>query len=291
MPSNFSVDDVSRSPESLSGLAAMGKVYLVGAGPGDPGLLTVKAKALIESADLVVFDALVSDPILSLINVRAEQIHAGKRRGRHSMSQEEITRLLCQKAHEHAVVVRLKGGDPFVFGRGGEEMSGLMAAGIAVEVVPGITAGIAAPAYAGIPVTHRGYSSSVIFVTGHESAGKYRPQVNWKAVAQAAETIVVYMGVHNLPNITQSLMAAGLPATTPVALIRWGTRPEQSELLGTLGTIVDQVAVTGFTAPAIAVIGQVVDLRSQLALASPVYGEHWAAVSGLGSEGAGDTTD
>lgn len=278
MPSNFSTADAPHPQTSRTVSAALGKVYLVGAGPGDPGLLTVKAKTLIECADLVVFDALVSAPILSLINPRAERIHAGKRRGRHSMSQEEITGLLCQKAHEHAVVVRLKGGDPFVFGRGGEEMSGLMAAGVAVEVVPGITAGIAAPAYAGIPVTHRGYSSSVIFVTGHESAGKYRPQVNWEAIARAAETIVVYMGVHNLPNITQSLMAAGLAAETPVALIRWGTRPEQTELLGTLGTVVAQVAASGFAAPAIAVIGQVVDLKSQLASASPVYSEHWAAI-------------
>lgn len=253
----------------------MGKVYLVGAGPGDPGLMTVKGKTLIECADVVVFDALVSEPILSWINPNAEQIHAGKRRGRHSMSQADITRLLLQKAHEHAVVVRLKGGDPFVFGRGGEEMADLMAAGVPVEVVPGITAGIAAPAYAGIPVTHRGYSSSVTFVTGHESAGKYRPKVNWQAIAQSSETIVVYMGVHNLPNITTALMAAGLSADTPVALVRWGTRPEQTELSGSLGKIVEQVKETGFEAPAIAIIGKVVDLADRLSPASPVYSEHW----------------
>lgn len=255
----------------------MGKVYLVGAGPGDPGLMTVKGKTLIECADVVVFDALVSEPILSWINPNAEQIHAGKRRGRHSMSQADITRLLLQKAHEHAVVVRLKGGDPFVFGRGGEEMEDLMAAGVPVEVVPGITAGIAAPAYAGIPVTHRGYSSSVTFVTGHESAGKYRPKVNWQAIAQSSETIVVYMGVHNLPHITTALMAAGLPADTSVALVRWGTRPEQAELSGSLGTIVEQVKETGFEAPAIAIIGKVVDLQDRLSPASPIYSEHWQA--------------
>lgn len=259
---------------------AVGKVYLVGAGPGDPGLLTVKAKTLVECADVVVFDALVSQPILHLINPRAERIHAGKRRGRHSMSQADITQLLLTKAYEHAVVVRLKGGDPFVFGRGGEEMRELMAAGVPVEVVPGITAGIAAPAYAGIPVTHRGYSSSVTFVTGHESAGKYRPQVNWSAIAQASETIVVYMGIHNLLNITHSLISAGLSGDTPVALIRWGTRPEQEELIGTLDTIVEKVATSDFQAPAIAVIGNVVDLRSQLASASPIHGEHWAATQG-----------
>ena len=256
----------------------LGKVYLVGAGPGDPGLLTVKAKTLVECADVVLYDALVSEPILRSINPRAERIHAGKRRGRHSMSQAEITQLLWQKAHEHAVVVRLKGGDPFVFGRGGEEMNDLVAAGVSVEVVPGITAGIAAPAYAGIPVTHRGYSSSVTFVTGHESAGKYRPNVDWEAIARASETIVVYMGVHNLPNITQALMKAGLGADTPVALIRWGTRPEQEELVGTLAGIVKQVEESGFEAPAIAVIGKVVDLRSQLAPVSPMHGEHWNAV-------------
>ncbi|MGB3297913.1 MAG: uroporphyrinogen-III C-methyltransferase [Phormidesmis sp.] len=255
-----------------------GKVYLVGAGPGDPGLLTVKAKTLIECADVVVFDALVSEPILSLINPQAERIHAGKRRGRHSMSQADITQLLHQKAYEQAVVVRLKGGDPFVFGRGGEEMGDLIAAGISVEVVPGITAGIAAPAYAGIPVTHRGYSSSVTFVTGHESAGKYRPQVNWGAIAQASETIVIYMGVHNLPHITQSLIGAGLAVETPIALIRWGTRPEQEELIGTLSNIVEKVAASGFQAPAVAVVGKVVDLQSQLAPASPMHSEHWASL-------------
>lgn len=269
-------------PEKVPGKMP-GKVYLVGAGPGDPGLLTVKAKTLIECADVVVFDALVSEPILTLINPRAERIRAGKRRGRHSMSQVDITQLLYQKAYEHAVVVRLKGGDPFVFGRGGEEMVDLMAAGISVEVVPGITAGIAAPAYAGIPVTHRGYSSSVTFVTGHESAGKYRPQVNWGAIAQASETIVIYMGVHNLPNITQSLIGAGLTEKTPIALIRWGTRPEQEELVGTLGDIVEKVELSEFQAPAIAVVGKVVDLRSQLAPASPIHSEHWSAIQRLPS--------
>jgi len=253
----------------------LGKVYLVGAGPGDPGLMTVKAKSLLECADVVVYDALVSEPILNWISPQAERIYAGKRRGRHSLSQSEITGLLLKKAHEHAVVVRLKGGDPFVFGRGGEEMNDLLLAGVSVEVVPGITAGIAAPAYAGIPVTHRGYSSSVIFVTGHESAGKYRPDVNWDAIAKASETIVVYMGVHNLQNITQALIAAGLDEQTPIALIRWGTRPEQSKLIGTLAGIVAQVETTGFEAPAIAVIGKVVNLHSRLSSVSPIQNEHW----------------
>jgi uroporphyrin-III C-methyltransferase len=239
----------------------MGKVYLVGAGPGDPGLLTLKGKALLENADAVVYDALVSDPILAMINPRAEQIDGGKRRGRHTKAQAETTALLIELAQRHAVVVRLKGGDPFVFGRGGEEMADLVAAGVGVEVVPGITAGIAAPAYAHIPITHRDYSSSVTFVTGHEAAGKYRPEINWTAIAQGSETIVIYMGVHNLPNIIPQLLAGGLAETTPIALIRWGTRPEQVELMGTLGTIVQQIHDTQFEAPAIAVIGQVVNYQ------------------------------
>lgn len=244
----------------------LGKVYLVGAGPGDPGLLTVKGKTLLEFADVVIYDALVSPQILELINPQAEKIHAGKRRGRHSLLQEETTQLLIEKAQTHAVVVRLKGGDPFIFGRGGEEMEDLIQAGIPVEVVPGITSGIAAPAYAGIPLTHRDHSSSITFVTGHETAGKYRPSVNWEAIAKGSETIVIYMGVHNLPYIIQQLTQAGLSLETPVALIRWGTRPDQEELIATLETIVQKVEETGFEAPAIAVIGSVVNFKSRLNL-------------------------
>jgi len=222
-----------------------GKVYLVGAGPGDPGLLTLKAKVLLENADIVLYDALVSPSILAMINPKAEQIHGGKRRGRHSLVQEEITALLIEKAQTNAVVVRLKGGDPFVFGRGGEEMLDLIAAGISVEIVPGITSGIAVPAYAGIPLTHRDYSSSVTFVTGHEMAGKYRPQVNWSAIA------------HGSPE-------------TPIALIRWGTTPQQQQLIGTFTTIMDQIEATGFESPAIAVIGAVVNLHDLLQAGQPL---------------------
>lgn len=248
----------------------LGKVYLVGAGPGDPGLITLKAKGLLECADVVIYDALVSPAILAMINPHAEQINAGKRAGRHSLLQEEITQLLIDKAQDHAIVVRLKGGDPFIFGRGGEEMAELVKAGISTEVVPGITSGIAAAAYAGIPLTHRLYSSSVIFVTGHEAAGKYRPLVNWNAIAHGSETIVIYMGIHNLPYIVEQLSAAGLNLETPIALVRWGTRPEQEELIGTLETIVEQVEQTGFGAPAIAVIGQVVNMHSILSACRPV---------------------
>jgi uroporphyrin-III C-methyltransferase len=247
----------------------LGKVYLVGAGPGDPGLITLKGKALLEQADVVVYDALVSPPILAMISEHAEKIHAGKRRGRHSKLQEETTRLLIEKAYTHAVVVRLKGGDPFIFGRGGEEMEDLIQGGVPVEIVPGITAGVAAPAYGGIPVTHRDYSSSVTFVTGHEAVGKYRPQVNWSAIAQGSDTIVIYMGIHNLSQIVERLQAGGLSADTPIALIRWGTQPEQTELIGTLGTIVEQIQKTQIGAPAIALIGQIVNLHSRLSHSRP----------------------
>ena len=247
----------------------LGKVYLVGAGPGDPGLFTIKGKSLLECADVVVYDALVSPQILAMINPHAEKIDAGKRRGRHSLVQSETTQLLIEKAHEYAIVVRLKGGDPFIFGRGGEEMEELVAAGIPVEVVPGVTAGIAAPAYAGIPLTHRNYSSSVTFVTGHEAAGKYRPEVNWQAIGKGSETIVIYMGIHNLTHIVAELTAAGLSEETPVALVRWGTRPDQEELIGTLGQIVAQVESTGFEAPAIVIIGNVVNLHPILAGCRP----------------------
>jgi len=247
-------------------VGAVGKVYLVGAGPGDPGLMTLKGKVLLEAADVVIYDALVSEGILAMINPVAEKINAGKRRGRHSLPQNQTTELLIDKAQDNAIVVRLKGGDPFVFGRGGEEMEDLLKAGISVEVVPGITSGIAAAAYAGIPLTHRLYSSSVTFVTGHESVGKYRPAVDWSSVAKGSETIVIYMGIHNLANIIEELLKAGLTVDTPIGLIRWGTRPEQEELIGKLGTIIEEIKKSGFEAPAIVVIGAVVNLHSVLVM-------------------------
>jgi uroporphyrin-III C-methyltransferase len=266
-----STSDFADAPAlALDSETPMGKVYLVGAGPGDPGLLTLKGKSLLEHADVVIYDALISPAILAMINPQAEQIDAGKRRGRHSLLQTETTQLLIDKARESAVVVRLKGGDPFMFGRGGEEMQALVAAGVAVEVVPGITSGIAAPAYAGIPITHRDYNSSVTFVTGHEAAGKYRPELNWMAIAQGADTIVIYMGLHNLAQIVPQFLAAGRPVDTPVALIHWGTTPNQRVLIGTLATIVEQVAAAQFAAPSIAVIGNVVSLHEILNPLKPV---------------------
>ncbi|MEO0970350.1 MAG: uroporphyrinogen-III C-methyltransferase [Cyanobacteria bacterium J06639_18] len=250
------------------GKQSLRKVYLVGAGPGDPGLMTLKGKGILECADVVIHDALVSPQILAMINPQAEKINVGKRKGRHSQAQEKTTQLLIDKAQEHAIVVRLKGGDPFIFGRGGEEMKALVEAGVSVEIVPGITSGIAAPAYAGIPLTHRLYSSSVTFVTGHEATGKYRPEINWNAIARGSETIVIYMGIHNLPHIVQQLINAELGLDTPVALIRWGTRPDQEELIGELGTILEQVKTVGFEAPAIVVIGAVVKMYDLLSVLS-----------------------
>ncbi|MBD2136453.1 uroporphyrinogen-III C-methyltransferase [Anabaena sp. FACHB-1237] len=242
----------------------MGKVYLVGAGPGDPGLMTIKGHGLLACADVVIYDALVSPEILQMINPKAEKINAGKRMGRHSLLQEDTTQLLIQKAQIHHIVVRLKGGDPFIFGRGGEEMIELMAANIPVEIVPGITSGIAAPAYAYIPLTHRLYSSSVTFVTGHEAAGKYKPAVKWTALAQGSETIIIYMGIHNLPYIIEQLNLGGLSLQTPIALIRWGTTPQQEQLIGELGNILDKIAASNFSAPAIAIIGNVVHIHQLL---------------------------
>lgn len=248
----------------------VGKVYLVGAGPGDPGLMTLRGKTLLEFADVVIYDALISPAILAMINPGAERISAGKRSGNHTLPQEETTQLLIAKAQTHAIVVRLKGGDPFVFGRGGEEMEDLVRAGVPVEVVPGITSGIAAPAYVGIPLTHRHYSSSVTFVTGHEAAGRYQPTVDWQAIARSSGTIVIYMGVHNLPTITTELQTGGLSGDTPIALIRWGTWAQQEELFGTLDTIVEAVTLTQFGTPAIAVIGAVVNLHEILPSYHPI---------------------
>ena len=248
------------------GKQCLRKVYLVGAGPGDPGLMTIKGKGILECADVVIYDALVSPEILAMINPQAEKIHVGKRKGRHSQAQEKTTQLLIDKAQENAIVARLKGGDPFIFGRGGEEMEALVKAGVSVEIVPGITSGIAAPAYAGIPLTHRLYSSSVTFVTGHEAIGKYRPKVNWNAIAHGSETIVIYMGIHNLPHIVEQLVNAQLNLNTPIALIRWGTRLDQQEIIGELGTIVQQVEAVGFEAPAIVVIGAVVRMHGLLSV-------------------------
>eukprot|EP00741_Cyanophora_paradoxa_P009604 tig00001537_g9302.t1 len=242
-----------------------GTVYLVGAGPGDAGLMTLKGKALLEAADCVLTDHLVSPDILAMANPDAEVVHVGKQRDHHTVPQQDLNWLLVEKARQHRRVVRLKGGDPFVFGRGAEEMAVLVEAGVPCEVVPGVTAGIAAPAYAGIPVTHREAASSVTFVTGHEVVDKRRRAVDWAAIARGSETIVIYMGMHNLAEIVAQLAGGGgLAAETPVAVIRWGTWARQEELVADLGSVVARVQEAGFGAPAIAVIGAVVALRPSL---------------------------
>jgi uroporphyrinogen III methyltransferase/synthase len=236
-------------------------VYLVGAGPGDPGLLTARALELIAQADVIVHDRLIPAQALDGARPDAELVYAGKEGGGESMAQEEINRLLIQ--HGARTVVRLKGGDPFVFGRGGEEAEALRNAGIAFEVVPGVTAGVAAPAYAGIPVTHREVSSAVAFVTGHEDPAKRESALDWNALARFPGTLVVYMGVRQLGAITEQLIAAGRDPEEPAAIVERGTLPGQRVLEGTLGTI----AAAGARAPAIAVFGEVAALREQLPLA------------------------
>jgi len=284
-------------------------VYLVGAGPGDPGLLTVAAADALRRADVVVYDYLANAQLLDLCPAEAERIYVGKSAGRHTLTQDQINQLLVDKAHEQAqaeisnlkseisnrqstienrqsprTIVRLKGGDPYVFGRGGEEGEVLRAQGIDFVEIPGITSGIAAPAYAGIPVTHRDFTSTITLITGHEKEEGARGQgvegssnvsassiqhsefsgVNYEALAKLNGTLVFYMGVKSLPQITQRLIGGGLAKGTPVAVIRWGTHPHQQTVTGTLDTIVDVVQRAGITAPAITIVGRVVALRATL---------------------------
>ena len=246
----------------------MGMVFLVGAGPGDPGLITVRGKKLIDSADAIVYDALANRRLLPADAKEAghpELYDVGKRGGdKRSVSQLEINELLVKLAREGKRVVRLKGGDPFVFGRGSEEAQALNDASIPFEVVPGITAGIAGAAYAGIPVTHRGLATSVTFVTGHEDPGKATTQTDWSALAKIGGTIVLYMAVKTLPAITAALMDGGMPAEIPAVAIQWGTMPKQRTVGATLGTIADLVAREGITAPVVTVIGWSAVLRDEI---------------------------
>ena len=242
----------------------VGIVYLVGAGPGDPGLITVRGRELIERCDAIVYDALANPTLYE--ESRAELHNVGKRGGGvDSARQDEICALLVRLAREGKDVVRLKGGDPFVFGRGSEEAQALAAASIPFEVVPGVTAGIAAPAYAGIPVTHRGLATSVTFVTGHEDPAKGDPTVDWEALARAGGTLVLYMGVRSLARIVQALLRGGLSPSTAAAAVQWGTRPDQRTLVATLVTLEERVLAEGLEAPVIFVIGDVVSLHSEIA--------------------------
>jgi uroporphyrinogen III methyltransferase / synthase len=240
-----------------------GKVYLVGAGPGDPGLFTLRGMEVLSRAQVVIYDYLANEELLQFAPPEAELIYVGKKGGEHTLSQEGINQLLVEKGRDR-VVVRLKGGDPFIFGRGGEEAQELVAAGIPFEVVPGVTAAIAVPAYAGIPLSHRDYTASIGFVTGHEREDKEASTIAWDKLADGVGTLVLFMGVKNLPEITRKLIAHGRPADTPVAVIRWGTTAEQKTVVGTLATIDGAVKRAQLKPPAIIVVGGVVRLREQL---------------------------
>jgi uroporphyrin-III C-methyltransferase len=238
-----------------------GIVYLVGAGPGDPDLLTLRAHRLLQRCDALVHDALVPLELLELLPEGCAVHPVGKRRGHHSVPQPSTNELLVELAGRHRCVVRLKGGDPFLFGRGGEEAAYLARRGIAVEVVPGVTAGIAAPAYAGIPVTHRRAGSSVTFVTGHEEIDKDRAGVDWRGLARSSDGLVIYMGLHNLRRIAEELLAGGLAAETPGAVIQQGSVSGQRLLIAPLAELADAADAQQITAPAIVVVGQVVAER------------------------------
>jgi uroporphyrinogen III methyltransferase/synthase len=239
-----------------------GKVYLVGAGPGDPGLLTVRAHELLCKVHVIVYDQLVNPAILEICAPDAERIYAGKQGGLHCVSQEAINRILIEYARRGCDVVRLKGGDPFVFGRGGEEAEALSDAEVAFEIVPGVSSAVAVPAYAGIPLTHRKFASSFAVVTGHE-ARKSHHAVDWSKLATAADTLVILMGMGNLPMIVAKLIANGRRTETPVAVIRCGTTAKQEGVTGTLGNIVERSR--HLKAPALIVVGEVVSLADKLA--------------------------
>jgi uroporphyrin-III C-methyltransferase len=240
-----------------------GRVALVGAGPGDPELLTLRAARLLAQADVVVHDHLVGPGVLALIGAGAQRIYVGKERCRHSMPQDDINRLLVQLAREGRHVVRLKGGDPFIFGRGGEELQALAAEGVSFEVVPGVTAACGVASHAGIPLTHRDFAQSCTFVTGHLKDGSC--ELDWPALARPRQTVVIYMGLSGLPTICAQLIAHGLPAHWPAAVVAQGTLPTQRVVCATLATLAAEVESEGLQSPCLTIVGEVVRLRDELA--------------------------
>lgn len=242
----------------------MSKVFLLGAGPGDPELITLKAKRLLETADTVVYDYLANPRFLGWCRPDAEIFYVGKKGGDHTLPQDKINDLLVERAKAGKVVARLKGGDPYVFGRGAEEAEELLEHGIEFEVVPGVTSAVAAPAYAGIPLTHRRFASSVSFITGHEDPTKPESAHDWGALARSTSTLVFFMGVKNLPEITANLIRAGRPPKTPAALVRWGTTCRQRSLISTLADIAGEAQRQGFSPPSLLVVGEVVSLHDKL---------------------------
>jgi uroporphyrin-III C-methyltransferase len=246
-----------------------GTLYGLGIGPGDPELITLKGLRRLRAADVVVHDALIGPELLEECRPDAEIIDAGKRAGGPARPQEWINRLLVERARRGLRVARLKGGDPFVFGRGGEEAEALVAAGVPWEVVPGVSSAIAAPAYAGIPLTHRAHAASFAVVTGHEPPDRAESRLRWQALARGIDTLVFLMGVGRLGEITAQLVAHGRPADTPAAVVRWGTTAAQATVVATLDTIADAVARAGLEPPALLVVGEVVSLHAALAWFDP----------------------
>lgn len=241
-----------------------GKVYLVGAGPGDPELISVKGLRCITEADVLIYDYLAPSALLAHAQPACRCIYVGKKGGDHTLSQDGINQLIVEHARAGRIVTRLKGGDPFIFGRGGEEAEIVAHAGIEFEIVPGVTSAIAAPAYAGIPLTHRQFTSTVAFVTGHEDPTKSESDIDWPSLAKGIGTLVFFMGVKNLPHIVHQLKHHGRPGNTPAALVRWGTTTRQKTVTGTLDTIVERAQAAGMQAPALIVVGRVVELRDTL---------------------------